>query len=416
MAIGTVEKLYFSRDTKMYVKLATFFWEIPVLDGFSFSQASNSTEITINEAENSAGESKRARQLFNDSLAPAEFSFSTYMRPFLSQGSSFHSGVTGSDDQANHHAVEEVLWALMATKTHGYTRGTNDFSFDSFTNNTTSLAIDFSDSNSATLQEAEFYFVLGGTPNGASNATITYQLKKAVLNEASIDFDIDGLATINWSGFASEIVEFDSHSADINAALLSSGTAVVTNEGVNATNNFIRNRASTIALQSAAGTATRTAFAGGSSADAGKYGLTLTGGNITISNNITFLTPETIGAVNVPFAHVTGARSVSGSLQCYLGVDQTASEDIGTSADFFRDAATSAARNIVTNQFTLDIDIGGGTAPNVLFDMNQVHLEIPVHNVEDTIVVETAFHALPSAINTTDEISTITYKGVTPDA
>ena len=48
--------------------------------------------------------------------------------------------------------------------------------------------------------------------------------------------------------------------------------------------------------------------------------------------------------------------------------------------------------------------------------MNQVHLEIPVHNVEDTIVVETAFHALPSAINTTDEISTITYKGVTPDA
>ena len=185
------------------------------------------------------------------------------MRPFLSQGSSFHSGVTGADDQANHHAVEEVLWALMATKTHGYTRGTNDFSFDSFTNNTTSLAIDFSDSNSATLQEAEFYFVLGGTPNGASNATITYQLKKAVLNEASIDFDIDGLATINWSGFASEIVEFDSHSADINAALLSSGTAVITNEGVNATNNFIRNRASTIALQSAAGTATRTAFAGG---------------------------------------------------------------------------------------------------------------------------------------------------------
>ena len=235
------------------------------------------------------------------------------------------------------------------------------------------------------------------------------------MNEASIDFDIDGLATINWSGFASEIVEFDSHSADINAALLSSGTATITNEGVNATNNFIRNRASTIALQSATG-ATRSAFGGGSSADAGKYGLTLTGGNITISNNITFLTPETIGSVNVPFAHVTGARSVSGSLQCYLGVDQTASEDVGTSADFFRDAATSAARNIVTNEFTLDIDIGGGTTPNVLFDMNQVHLEIPVHNVEDTIVVETAFHALPSAINQTDEISLITYKGVTPDA
>ena len=171
---------------------------------------------------------------------------------------------------------------------------------------------------------------------------------------------------------------------------------------------------------SKAATATRTAFAGGNNTgtnNQGQYGLTLTGGNITVSNNITFLTPETIGSVNEPFAHVTGARSVSGTINCYLGLDSTGSAaNIGTSTDFFLDANTDAARAIVTNQFELEIDIGGGTAPNVVFDMDQVHMEIPQINVEDTIQVEIPFHALPSAVTATDEITKIRYTGVTPDA
>ena len=69
--------LYFSRDTKMYVEIDSAVWEIPVLDGFSFSQGANSTEVVLSEAESSAGVSKRGRRVFNDSLAPAEWSFST---------------------------------------------------------------------------------------------------------------------------------------------------------------------------------------------------------------------------------------------------------------------------------------------------------------------------------------------------
>ena len=171
---------------------------------------------------------------------------------------------------------------------------------------------------------------------------------------------------------------------------------------------------------SKAATATRSAFAGGNNTgttNLGQYGLTLTGGNITVSNNITFLTPETIGSVNEPFAHVTGARSVSGTINCYLGLDSTGSAaNIGTSTDFFLDANTDAARAIVTNQFELEIDIGGGTAPNVVFDMDNVHMEIPQINVEDTIQVEIPFHALPSTVVATDEITKIRYTGVTPDA
>ena len=410
--MGTPNKLFFSRDTKMFVKVGTFFWEIPVLDGFSFSQGNNTTEVTLNEAQDSSGNSKRARQLFNDSLAPAEFSFSTYMRPFKSAG----TGTGKADDQAHHHAVEEVLWAVMTTNDHGYTQGSNDFAFDTFTKGGSQVDIAFGESNKPALQEFELYFQLGGVPTAATDGVVVYKLTKAVINEASIDFDIDGLATINWSGFASKIEQHATHPANQAAAI---GSDIVT-EATIATNNYIRNRASSLSLFSKAATATRTAFAGGNNtgtSNQGQYGLTLTGGNITVSNNITFLTPETIGSVNEPFAHVTGARSVSGTINCYLGLDSTGSAaNIGTSTDFFLDANTDAARAIVTNQFELEIDIGGGTAPNVVFDMDQVHMEIPQINVEDTIQVEIPFHALPSTVTATDEITKIRYTGVTPDS
>ena len=103
--------LFFSRDTKVYIELfnssgaSTGVFEVPVLDGFSFSQAQNSTEVTLAEMENSAGVSKRGRRVFNDSLAPVEWSFSTYVRPFESVGEDVagnadkRSGATGHTQQ-----------------------------------------------------------------------------------------------------------------------------------------------------------------------------------------------------------------------------------------------------------------------------------------------------------------------------
>ena len=76
-------KLQFSRNAKVYItnvaNQPNFVWSIPVLDGFSFSQATNSSEITLNEMADASGNSRRGRQMFNDSYAPAEWSFSTYI-------------------------------------------------------------------------------------------------------------------------------------------------------------------------------------------------------------------------------------------------------------------------------------------------------------------------------------------------
>ena len=99
------DTFYFSRDTKVHLKdSAGVVYNIPVLDGFSFSQATNTTEVTLNEMESTAGVSRRARQIFTDSYAPAEWSFATYIRPFTGSGSG-----TGNHTGAKSHVVEEAF-------------------------------------------------------------------------------------------------------------------------------------------------------------------------------------------------------------------------------------------------------------------------------------------------------------------
>ena len=377
------DTLYFSRDTKMYVKIGSAIWEIPVLDGFSFSQGNNSTEVTLSEAESSAGVSKRGRKVFNDSLAPVEFSFATYARPFLSAG----SGGGAADGSAKQHAVEEVLWALMA--------GPATYSSNAFTGTTThgtgagaDLEIDFDQSNKSQLGTADVFFSLD---DGGGNPTV-YKIAGAVINEASIDFDIEGIATISWSGFGSTLTS-------------DSKPTKTVYEAINATNNYIRNRLTSLSI-TAGDTST---FPG---AGSGVYNLTLTGGNITISNNITYLTPETIGSVNTPIGHVTGARSVSGSFTCYLGLDS--SSNVGTSTDFFADMTSANAKAKTVNSFNTVFAIGGASTPFLKFTMPTAHFEIPSHSIEDVIALETTFQALPSTIGGTNE-TTLNYRGATPD-
>jgi len=370
--------LYFSRDTKVYIEIGSDVWELPVLDGFSFSQSTNSTEVTLQEMESSGGVSRRGRRLFNDSLAPAEWSFSTYVRPFKTAGTG--SGAA-NDTAGEHHAVEEVLWALMAGDA-AYA----SYDFTGFTRDTTDLNIDFDSSNKSTLGTCNIYFALDA--DGA-NPTV-YKLTGAVVNEASLDFDIDGLATVNWSGFAATVTES------------AAPTATVT-EDITATDNFIRNRLTQLTITAG----DTTTFPGESSN--GVYTLTLTGGNITISNNITFITPEELGIVNVPVGHVTGTRSVSGNFTCYLNLDTVS--NLGTSTDFYADLTSSAAREKIVNSFATTFKIGGASGtPRLEVSMPTAHFEIPSHSIDDVIAVETNFHGLPSTIGETDEVA-LTYVG-----
>jgi hypothetical protein len=374
------DTMFFSRDSKVFVAplaangTEAGVWEIPVLDGFSFSQATNTSEVTLNEmSADTAGTSRRGRKMFTDSYAPAEWSFSTYARPFKSAGGTPAAGNGLADaTEDNHHAVEEVLWAMTvgnaiqtAHAFQGFTLGTDD------------LDITFANSNKTTLGKANIYFVLGGT---TGEVTTVYKLENCCVNEAGIDFDIDGITTINWSGMGTIITE------------ITTAPTRTRYEGAAATDtgNFIRNRLTNLVASSTSPTSVS------------GYNLTLTGGSITISNNMTFLTPETLGVVNQPLDHVTGARTVSGSFTCYLN---SASD---SSMDLFENIIEGTTT--VTNDFDLKFQIGGTAAPRMEMHMANCHLEVPSHSIDDVISLEVNFHALGTDIESTDEL-TVKYVG-----
>jgi len=430
------QQLYFSRDSKMYIEFDGYVWEVPVLDGFSFSQATNSSEITLAEMESSAGVSRRGRRAFNDSLAPGEWSFSTYVRPFKAAGGTTYSAANAgrADDATQVHAVEELLWALMAGAKN---YSGSDFDFDDAgsgpvavnTPATNSASFSFAASNSSTLGTANVYFVLGD-----ANRKVM-KLKDVTVNEASLDFDIDGIATIGWSGSSSEVVDFTGSTHQDNSLPIHTDTTadggtmaigdvwldsndgsrlyVMTNvtngneaatpyinEGTTDTDNFIRNRLTQLTITPTS----QDPDSDGTDELQASYSVTLTGGNITVSNNISYITPEELGIVNVPIGHVTGTRAVSGSFTCYL------TEDTGTvnaSADFFNDLRSIT--NVVTNSFALTFKIGGATGtPRLEVSMPTCHIEVPTHSIEDVISLESNFMALPSTIDEKNEIS-LTY-------
>ena len=95
----------------------------------------------------------------------------------------------------------------------------------------------------------------------------------------------------------------------------------------------------------------------------------MTGGNITISNNISYLVPEELGAVNVPIEHVTGGRTANGSFTCYLTLD-TDGTDKGTSVDLFNDMTTvGGGLDKVVNNFDVTFQVGGAVAALHVFKL-----------------------------------------------
>lgn len=381
--------LQFTRNANVYVELTDALgahvqaWKLSVLDGFSFTQSINSSEITINEA---GVVSRRARLLFNDSLAPVEWSMSTYARPIT---------VANSPDEC--HAPEEVLWAMMLgadTYTAGVfsnsvigTAGSPDAACNALTTGANPTnTFDFSASNVSSLSDRwNIYFSFEDVGN-----IQVYKLESAVVNSASIDFDIDGIATIAWSGFGRGLSDAGT---SVPVAL-----ATPISDGITDTTNFIRNRISTVDLEWAQAS---------HSPNPDAYELVLTGGNFTVENNISYLTPEELGIVNKPLANITGARTITGSMTCYLDNDQTNSKSGELFADLVSDTTT------VRNVFNMAIHIGGETAgtPRLDLDLPTAHLEVPSINVEDLLTLEINFHGqvLNGNVDNTNE-ATIIYK------
>ena len=396
-------------------------FRVGVLDGYSFSQGSDSSDVTISEA---GAAPNRGSKRFNDSLPPAEWSFGTYVRPFVHGAASFRT----ADD---HDCCENILWAAISGT--GLPSDSDDAGAGVLIGNTSQNGSQckFDQSDVHELMKLSIYFALENT---------TYRLNQAQVNQAEVDFSIDGIASITWSGNATTIDQVEQPLEDPSKFIIQ-GTSNQTpaareaaTEGTGELNtdtyaecfnyvdttgpqdaDYLRNKLSTLYLDADA--------QGGGAASNGldnkTYDINITGGSLTIANNVTYVTPETIGIVDKPIGSFTGARVISGSLTMYLDTKSNGSNDLLTDM--------AGATDLVTNSFDMRlfmgvagtvasdgdaIDANDFTAPGVEFNMPRAQLSIPTIEVGDLVSTTLEFAAHGSNLLTGDEI-TVKYLGGT---
>jgi len=344
-------------------------WKIPVLAGFNFSQDAAFSDISLNEA---GAAPIRGQKRFNDALNPADVSFTTYVRPYVKTGS----------PAANIEDVNMLLWEALVGAGPAETNATGD---------ATDYSVVFDNSDVHQLYELDLYFTFGGSPNPA------YKVSNFTAGQVDIDFAIDAITSLAWTGQGTSIAEMADADRDTILALarvewnsVSAGAGVASAPADTAGDTFIKNKFTTcVATSDSVWTPSATG-----------YTLAITGGSVTISNNITHLVPEQLGIVNESIGHFTGTRSITGSLTCYLRTGATAS------AGLFNDFQTLANKQLVNNSFGLVITVGGATAPKMALTLGTAHLVVPSINVEDVVSSEIQFIGQGSTgLEGTDELT-----------
>jgi hypothetical protein len=184
----------------------------------------------------------------------------------------------------------------------------------------------------------------------------------------------------------------------VQIATLTSTTNTLNFAAKNTTAPYITNKLSTVAFK------TLNALGG---AAATTYKIALTGGSITINNNITYLTPANLAVVNTPAVYYTGTRAISGTLNAYL---KTGSGEGGTGqllADMLNASTTASAIEPIAS---LLVSVGGAIAPKVELDMPSVTFTIPTVDAQQVISTAINFTAQGSTgtaydINDTNELT-----------
>ena len=125
------------------------------------------------------------------------------------------------------------------------------------------------------------------------------------------------------------------------------------------------------------------------SATSTSYTVALTGGSLSIANNVTYLTPANLGTLNVPCTYFTGTRTITSNVTAYLktGANQTGP---------LLSALLTA--NSTENKFSTLISIGGSS------NTNKVELVMPTTML--SIPTITTEQVISTAINLTAQGST----------
>lgn len=327
-------------------------WRIEVMNGFSFSQNTTTETVTLNEA---GAAPVRGQRSFNTALDPVEFSMSTYLRPAYIDA--------GTTDTIT--AAEKVLWnAFMGAGALGSGAWVETAGPAPTTKCT------FINSNVHQLQAFGLVIVLDN---------VAYYIDNCALDTVTIDFGLDAIAMANWTGRGTKLRQEERPASPV------AGTPFNLTAGTHFTDvpsnaQFIANKLSTTTIKSGI-MGEPTGLTSG--ADGSPYTVAITGGSITMSNNLTYLTPEVLGVVNKPVTYFTGTRAISGELTAYLrssgGVDKLTAElqkDILTTSDTAQET-----------KFSVTVAIGGTSTHRVEISLPAAMLQVP--NITTDQVVST---------------------------
>lgn len=414
-------------------------WEILVLDGFSFSQTTQQTTIQISEAGSAPVRGQRA---FNTALDPVEVTFSTYIRPklesseiiaeerflwnaiFGDQAIDAGTAIAGGSPTGVYTAgtgtlvisgtaltsFASLVGTVVTVQGVVATTGANSQAFNTpatvtaattssitltylnappadtvtLSASTTKLAKSAWTAHTAAANGTAFAQITTGTSNKnqlqkfalifkVDNAI--YAVDNCAVDQASIDFALDGIATVAWTVRGTKLRYLDAATiTDADAAVFGgTGLGAGTAAAPISTPNYITNKLSTMSLKANIG-------GGGTS-----YNVALTGGNITIANNINYITPANLGVVNESIGYFTGARAISGNVTAYLRTGTN------NSAQLLKDIVTA---NEAETKFYLKLDVGGSSNPiRVEMVMPGVVLQIPTVETADVISTTINFTA-----------------------
>ena len=216
---------------------------------------------------------------------------------------------------------------------------------------------------------------------------VTYALDGATINDLNIDLGIDQISTMAFTCQAKSLREVaivfgaaNTMTGDIAGSYAAKETAAP----------YITNKVSTVDLiliQDLKDASGATVVAAGRT-----YNIALTAGSFSLSNNVTWLTPEMLGAVATSIGSFTGARTITGTLNMYL--KKGLATEYGSAAliaDMLK-----GAQGTVAPMFYMSLGIGGKANPTkVIFDFPAVGLAIPSVNVEQVVTVAAEFTASP---------------------
>jgi hypothetical protein len=325
--------------------------EIQVQDGFSFSQNTGQETVTVNE---SGAAPVRGQRSFNTSLEPVDWSFSTYIRPKFEEGNTSAPALDANDYIG---AEEAVLWnslsgtAAIGAAGAGWTKSTT------FAPPFATCAFD----NSNAHQLQAFGLII-------RFEDVTYVIDNCAIDSATIDFGLDAIASIAWAGKGTTMRQVATAVTISDVGALTGGLAGNTTLK-DTTAAYIANKLSTLTLSALA--------FGGLSAKT--YTLALTGGSLTISNNLTYLTPANLGVVNQPITYFTGTRAVTATVTAYL---KTGTNETST---LLKDMLTASSAS-TENKFAAEIALGGATnATKVVLSIPTAQLTIPSITSEQII-------------------------------